>query len=267
MQVPTRTVNESVVRQKPVFRASSGEYSLQSSLGLLLTNNLSETSLCETCLVSYKIRNALHINGAFFCTGFLHASSCQLPSPSPRPNLCMDVIEIRHVLSFLCWIPYIALCWFSRCRYVCNYYALLEPPRPCKWLEIMYHRSFWNSNIPDICFCLSALSSVPWLPALARYRISRILISLSPKHLFSRHWIQPFTTPWLLFTSQIRHCKLPVLTLVTLQGMACTSHVSTNCVVFKIYRLTAYGRGIMLVLTSTGWEIIATLWSHQYSII
>ena len=33
-----------------------------------------------------------------------------------------------------------------------------------------------------------------------------------------------------------------------------------------IYRLTANGRGIMLVLTSTGGEIITTLWlTHQYS--
>ena len=52
MQIPTRTVNESVVRQKLVFRVSSGEYSLQSSLGLRLTKNLSETSLCETSLIT-----------------------------------------------------------------------------------------------------------------------------------------------------------------------------------------------------------------------
>ena len=48
MQIPTRTVNESVVRQKPVFCASSGEYLLRSSLGLQQTKNLSEASLCET---------------------------------------------------------------------------------------------------------------------------------------------------------------------------------------------------------------------------
>ena len=51
MQMHTRTVKERVVRQKlVVFRASSGECSLRSSLGLRLTKNLSETSLCETSL-------------------------------------------------------------------------------------------------------------------------------------------------------------------------------------------------------------------------
>ena len=43
MQIPTRTVDESVVHQKLVFRASAGEYSLRSSLGLQLTKNPSET--------------------------------------------------------------------------------------------------------------------------------------------------------------------------------------------------------------------------------
>ena len=37
-----------------------------------------------------------------------------------------------------------------------------------------------------------------------------------------------------------------------------------NSFVFKIYRLTAYGRDIMLVLTSTGGEIITTLWFIRY---
>ena len=56
MQIPTRTVNESVVRQKLVFRASSGEYSFRASLGLRLMKNFSGTSLCERSLLSHHCK-------------------------------------------------------------------------------------------------------------------------------------------------------------------------------------------------------------------